>query len=201
MPAGETVNAKRAFDVVFGSAGLLVAAPVLVGASAAMRLSGDRGPFLYRASRVGEGGATFTVLKVRTMTEGATGAAITGPRDSRVTSLGRVLRRYRIDELPQLVNVVRGEMSLVGPRPEDPRFVDWSDPVHRRVFSARPGVTGLAQLEFHDEARRLTGPDIEDRYRHEILPAKLRLDVEYLDHRSILLDLRILARTIRTLLS
>jgi lipopolysaccharide/colanic/teichoic acid biosynthesis glycosyltransferase len=106
-----------------------------------------------------------------------------------------------IDELPQLFNVVRGEMSLVGPRPEDPRYVDWSDPVHRRVFTARPGITGLAQLEFHDEAHRLVGSQVEERYRREILPAKLRLDVEYLEHRSIVLDIRILARTVATVLA
>ncbi len=118
-----------------------------------------------------------------------------------MTPLGRILRRFRIDELPQLVNVLRGEMSLVGPRPEDPSLVDWSDPAHRRVFSARPGITGLAQLEFHDEADRLVGPSIEERYRTVILPAKLRLDVDYLDHRSTPLDLRILARTVRTVLA
>ena len=190
---------KRALDVVLGSLGLVAAAPILAAVMVAMRVSGDRGPFLYQAARVGERGALFQVLKVRTMTVGADGAGITGPKDPRITRLGRFLRRYRLDELPQLVNVLRGEMSLVGPRPEDPRFVDWSDPVHRRVFTAKPGITGLAQLDFHDEAERLGGPDIEDRYRREILPAKLRLDVEYLDRRSVLLDLRILARTARTL--
>jgi len=191
---------KRALDVILGSLGAVAAAPILAAVMVAMRLGGDRGPFLYRAARVGERGAVFEVLKIRTMTVGAQGAGITGPGDPRITPLGRFLRRYRLDELPQLVNVLRGEMSLVGPRPEDPRFVDWSDPVHRRVFTAKPGITGLAQLDFHDEAERLSGPDIEERYRREILPAKLRLDVQYLDRRSVLLDLRILARTARTLL-
>jgi lipopolysaccharide/colanic/teichoic acid biosynthesis glycosyltransferase len=134
------------------------------------------------------------------MAEASPGAAITGASDPRVTRLGLILRRHRIDELPQLVNVVRGEMSMVGPRPEDPRFVDWSDPVHRRVFMAKPGITGLAQLEFHDEAQLLVGPDIDALYRRDILPAKLRLDIEYLDHRSMALDLQILGRTVRTIL-
>lgn len=191
---------KRALDVVLGSLGLVASAPILAAVMVAMRLSGDTGPFLYRAARVGERGVVFSLLKIRTMTSGAHGAGITGAQDPRITPLGRFLRRYRLDELPQLVNVIRGEMSLVGPRPEDPRFVDWSDPLHRRVFTARPGITGLAQLEFHDEAVRLSGPDIEDQYRRDILPTKLRLDVEYLDRRSILLDLKILARTARTLL-
>jgi lipopolysaccharide/colanic/teichoic acid biosynthesis glycosyltransferase len=174
---------------------LAAVTPALIGVALAMRLTGDSGPFLHRATRVGEAGTTFTVLKIRTMRHGSSGTGVTLARDPRVTRLGRILRRYRIDELPQLVNVVRGEMSLVGPRPEDPRYVDWSDPLHRRVFSARPGITGLAQLEFHAEARLLVGVDAEERYRRDVLPAKLRLDAKYLDERSTLLDLRILART------
>jgi lipopolysaccharide/colanic/teichoic acid biosynthesis glycosyltransferase len=195
------VDSKRALDIVVGSLALAVATPILAGVAMAMRLSGDRGPFLYRARRVGEGASIITVLKVRTMTAGATGSNLTVSGDPRVTRLGRVLRRYRIDELPQLVNVVRGEMSMVGPRPEDPAFVDLSDPLHRRVFSARPGITGPAQLAFHDEAGSLVGPDAQRRYRTEILPAKLRLDAAYLDHRTTLVDVRILLRTLRTLIS
>lgn len=189
------MDSKRVLDVAVGTPMLVVATPVLVGVALAMRLAGDRGPFLHRATRVGEGGTPFTVLKVRTMRHGSSGTGVTLARDPRVTPLGRILRRYRIDELPQLVNVVRGDMSLVGPRPEDPRYVDWSDPLHRRVFSAKPGITGLAQLEFHDEARLLVGDDAEERYRRHVLPAKLLLDAKYLDERSTLLDLRILART------
>jgi lipopolysaccharide/colanic/teichoic acid biosynthesis glycosyltransferase len=200
MPPGANVDSKRALDIVAGSVALLIAVPILGASFLAMRLAGDRGPFLYRAARFGEGGKIITVLKIRTMAAGSSGAGITGYRDARVTPLGRVLRRYRLDELPQLVNVVRGEMSLVGPRPEDPQYVDMSDPVHRRVFMAKPGITGLAQLEYHDEARLLVGSDAEERYRRDILPAKLRLDLEYLDRRSILLDLRILVRTVRTVL-
>jgi lipopolysaccharide/colanic/teichoic acid biosynthesis glycosyltransferase len=188
---------RRAVDIVLGSVALVVAAPIMLAMALAMRLGGDGGPFLFRAVRVGEGGKTFTVLKVRTMSADAQGAGITGQGDPRVTRLGRVLRRYRLDELPQLINVLRGEMSLVGPRPEDPKFVDWSDPVHRRVFTAKPGITGLAQLEFHDEARWLVGPDIEDQYRNMVLPAKLQLDVRYLEQRSLLLDLKIMLRTAR----
>lgn len=193
------MDTKRVLDLSIGAVALVIATPVLVGVALAMRLAGDRGPFLYRAPRVGEGGKVFAILKVRTMSEGPRGSSITILRDPRVTPLGRILRRLRIDELPQLLNVVRGEMSLVGPRPEDPVFVDWSDPIHRRVFTTRPGITGLAQLQFHDEAELLTGPDPEERYRREVLPAKLKLDVEYLDRRSFLLDLRILAGTVRAI--
>ena len=190
------MDSKRAFDLVLGSLGLAVASPILAGVAVAMRLSGDRGPILHRARRIGEGGRTITVLKVRTMVVSTEGPRLTGPDDPRVTRVGRILRRYRIDELPQLINVVRGEMSLVGPRPEDPAFVDMSDSLHRRVFMARPGITGLAQLQFHDEAELLLGTDPERRYRDEILPAKLLLDAEYLDRRTTWLDLRILLRTV-----
>jgi lipopolysaccharide/colanic/teichoic acid biosynthesis glycosyltransferase len=176
----------------------VVAAPVLVLIAIFMRLSGDKGPFFYRAPRVGQG-RTFTVLKVRTTTTGSAGSKVTLANDPRVTRVGRTLRRYRLDELPQLLNVIRGEMSLVGPRPEDPAYVDMADPLHLRVFSAKPGITGLAQLAYHDEAEHLAGPDADRRYRQEILPAKLRLDAEYLDRRTTLLDLKILVRTVGTM--
>lgn len=195
------MDTKRILDITLGSFALALATPILAGAAMAMRVSGDRGPFLYRARRVGEGAHVITVLKVRTMTEGAGGSRVTIAKDPRVTPLGRILRRYKIDELPQLVNVVRGEMSLVGPRPEDPVYVDLFNPLHRRVFSARPGITGVAQLAYHDEADHLAGPDPDRRYREEVLPAKLKLDAEYLDRRTMWLDLQILLRTVRTVLS
>jgi lipopolysaccharide/colanic/teichoic acid biosynthesis glycosyltransferase len=194
------LDPKRMLDLALGSLALLLAVPILIGVAIAMRISGDRGPFLYRARRVGEGARIIVILKVRTMAVGAGGPSVTVARDPRVTRVGRLLRRYRLDELPQLVNVLRGEMSLVGPRPEDPAYVDMADPIHRRVFSAKPGLTGLAQLEYRDEATLLVGPDAERRYREVILPAKLKLDVDYLDRRSTVLDLQILARTVRALL-
>ena len=194
------VDSKRAFDLVLGSLGLAAASPILVGVVVAIKLSGDRGPILHRARRVGEGGRIITVLKIRTMVVSSDGPRLTGSDDPRVTRLGRVLRRFRLDELPQLINVVRGEMSLVGPRPEDPAFVDMIDPLHRRVFTAKPGITGLAQLQFHDEAELLKGADPERLYREEILPVKLRLDAEYLESRTTLLDLQILLRTIGAVL-
>lgn len=194
------MDSKRAFDVGFGSAALVSAGPVLAVIALAMQVTGDRGPFLYRSARVGEGGRIFTVLKVRTMRAGTAGPRLTSLDDPRVTPIGRFLRRFRLDELPQLINVVRGEMSLVGPRPEDPVFVDLRDPLHRLVFTAKPGITGLAQLHFHDEAHQLAGTDPEERYREVILPAKLRLDAVYLERRSFWLDLAILGRTIGAVL-
>jgi lipopolysaccharide/colanic/teichoic acid biosynthesis glycosyltransferase len=187
---------KRLLDVILGGLGLVAAVPVLLVIRGAMYLSGDRGPFLYRAIRVGEHGRPITVFKVRTMDPASRGTAVTVHDDPRVTPLGRLVRRTRLDELPQLWNVVRGEMSLVGPRPEDPVYVDLSLGLHRRVFTERPGITGLAQLVFHDEAALLQGPDPDRIYREEVLPAKLLLDAEYLDRRSVRLDLEILARTV-----
>jgi lipopolysaccharide/colanic/teichoic acid biosynthesis glycosyltransferase len=193
------MDSKRPFDLILGSLGLAAASPILAGVFLAIRLSGDRGPIVYRARRVGEGGRIITVLKIRTMVVNTKGPRVTGPGDPRVTPIGRILRRYRLDELPQLINVVRGEMSLVGPRPEDPAFVDTTNPLHRRVFAAKPGITGLAQLQFHDEAELLNGVDPDRHYREEILPAKLRLDAEYLDRRTTRLDLEILLRTVGTI--
>jgi len=192
--------ANRAIDLAIGSIALVAVCPLLVGIRAAMIADGDRGPFLYRARRIGEGGREISILKIRTMQTGATGSALTSKHDARVTRLGRYLRRYKIDELPQLWNVIRGEMALVGPRPEDPGFVDLDDPLHRRVFMARPGITGLAQLEYRDEAALLAGTDSELRYRETILPAKLRLDSAYLDRRSVRTDLTILGRTVISVL-
>jgi lipopolysaccharide/colanic/teichoic acid biosynthesis glycosyltransferase len=191
---------KRALDLVLGTVGLVATLPVLVVVRLLMWLRGDRGPLLFRARRVGEGGRLITVLKIRTMTPGTGGPGLTTRDDPRITPLGRALRRTHLDELPQLWNVVRGEMALVGPRPEDPAYVDFADPLHRRVFSARPGMTGLAQLAFADEADHRAGPDADREYRETILPAKLKLDSDYLARRSARLDLAILGRTVGTVL-
>ncbi len=168
--------------------------PVLLLAILLLQLE-SRGPVLYRAVRAGEGGHPFTCLKLRTMTGRLDGPAITVAADRRLGSIGRIIRRLRLDELPQLWNVVRGEMRLVGPRPEDPRFIDLTDPLHREVFTSRPGVTGLSQLVFADEATLLDAADPERQYRDSILPEKVRVDAAYLRARSGRLDLWILAQT------
>ena len=190
------MDSRRAVDLTLGPVAFVVAVPILAAAALTMRMTEDRGPFLFRSPRVGADGRVFTMLKVRTMAYDSTGPVITAAGDPRITRVGRVLRRLRIDELPQIVNVLRGEMSLVGPRPEHPTFVDLSDPVHHRVFTARPGITGPAQLQYRDEADLFTGSDAEQYYRERILPAKVRLDDEYLAHRSVWLDLRIMAETL-----
>lgn len=179
----------------------VVTLPLLAILALAVRLDSP-GPSLYPSERIGEGGRRFRCLKLRTMRWDpiGDGPAVTTRADVRLTAVGRALRRLRLDELPQLWNVARGEMRLVGPRPESPRFVDLGDPIHRQVFTARPGITGLTQLLYVDEADLLDRGDPERHYREAILPEKLRIDLAYLRHRSARLDLWILAQTPRALL-
>jgi lipopolysaccharide/colanic/teichoic acid biosynthesis glycosyltransferase len=193
--------------------GLVVVSPLLLGLAIAVRLTSP-GPALHRAMRVRPGG-TFALLKLRSMRADAatTGPGITAGGDRRVTRLGRLLRRTKLDELPQLWNVVRGDMALVGPRPEDPRYVDLGNPLHAVVFAARPGITGATALAYRDEESILaaasleiarsrgrdeaTGDDLERAYRDVVLPTKLAMDAEYLRTRSWGGDVRVLVDTVR----
>lgn len=175
----------------------IATAPVMVILAILIRLD-TPGPILYRSVRVGMDGRSFECLKLRTMRwdPHGSGSAITVAHDRRVTKAGALLRGARLDELPQLWNVVLGQMRLVGPRPEDPRFVDMRDELHREVFSAPPGVTGLTQIVFADEARLLRDRDGDDVYRSVLLPRKLMIDLAYLRARSTRLDLRIVIWTL-----
>jgi lipopolysaccharide/colanic/teichoic acid biosynthesis glycosyltransferase len=176
---------------------LAVLLPALAAAAAAVWLD-DGFPVLFRQIRIGRGGRPFEVLKFRSMYRDAPGALITASGDRRVTRSGRLLRRFKLDELPQLWNVLRGDMSLVGPRPEVPRYVDLREPVWRAVLEVRPGITDVATLLYRDEERILAGfEDAEKGYRESVLPAKLRLNLEYLRRRSAVRDLKLLALTVR----
>jgi len=186
---------RRAFDVVLAVTGLLVLAPLLVVVAVAVRL-GSRSPALFHADRVGRGGRRFRMRKFRTMSVDGGGPRITTTDDPRVTSIGRVLRATHLDEAPQLWNVLVGEMSLVGPRPEDPAFVDVDDPTWRRVLSVRPGITGPTQIRFsRNEQASLGAADPERDYRERVLPAKLRADAEYVARRTFVGDVVVLLRT------
>jgi lipopolysaccharide/colanic/teichoic acid biosynthesis glycosyltransferase len=185
---------------VLGLLGSALTAPLVAALALAVRLD-TAGPVIYSARRIGQGGDEFTCYKLRTMRPDSDAAgAITGAADGRITRIGRLLRRFHLDELPQLWNVARGEMRFVGPRPEDPRFVDMAQPLHRLVFTAKPGITGLAQLLHADEAERIAGGDPEQIYREQILPGKLEIDAAYLRHRSTSLDLWIMAQTPRAVM-
>jgi lipopolysaccharide/colanic/teichoic acid biosynthesis glycosyltransferase len=195
---------------VMASSALLVLSPVLAIIGVAVRLTSS-GPVIHRAIRVGRFGQPFELLKFRTMTLGPVGTAVTAAGDPRVTSLGRRLRRTKLDELPQLWNVARGEMAIVGPRPEDPRYVVAGESPWREVLSVPPGMTSPTALAFADEENRLTAAslvvartagrakatddDIDTAYRTAILPEKLRMDASYVRTRSARGDLRVIART------
>lgn len=190
------VAVKRALDI--GAAGLLlvVLSPPMALIAGALRLSG-RGSVIYRSLRVGRGGQLYQMLKFRTMApDRGAGPEITASGDPRVTRFGHVLRATKLDELPQLINVLKGEMSLVGPRPEVPRYVAHYTPEQRVVLSMRPGITGLSQVLFRHEERLLRRPDPERYYLDVVMPAKLAIDLEYVRHRSMRRDLWILARTL-----
>jgi lipopolysaccharide/colanic/teichoic acid biosynthesis glycosyltransferase len=189
---------RRAFDLVAAVTIGLITAPIWLLAAAAVRLV-DGDPVLHRATRVGRGGACFTLYKFRTMGSTA-GPSVTAHGDERVTRTGSLLRRTKIDELPQLWNVARGEMSLVGPRPEDPRYVEQYTQEQRRLLSVAPGLTSPATIAFQHEEAMLAGyPDPERAYLEEVLPAKLALDLAWLERRSVRADVRVLAATVRAL--
>lgn len=158
----------------------------------------DGGTVFYRATRVGKNGKPFTLVKFRTMVAEADklGSAITTWGDSRITPLGRFLRKYKLDELPQLFNVIKGEMSLVGPRPEDPRYVAFYNDEQKQILAYRPGITSPASLEYRDEASLLHGEDWQHQYLHVILPRKLAMDLNYLRRRTFSSDMKIIMHTL-----
>ena len=196
---------KRLFDVAVAAAGLLLLSPLLVGIAVWVRLDSP-GPALFRQERVGRGGRPFRIHKFRTMQasrETTNGSAITVGADPRITRAGAFLRRSKLDELPQLIDVLLGRMSLVGPRPEVPRYVaTYPAAIRAKVLSVRPGITDPASLQFRHESELLArAADPEREYREVVLPAKLRLAVEYVDRSSLAGDLRIIGATLRTLLA
>ncbi|MEO8035435.1 MAG: sugar transferase, partial [Acidobacteriota bacterium] len=166
---------KRLLDLAGSIAGLVLLAPLLALAALAVKLSSP-GPVFYRARRAGRLGVPFEQLKFRSMrVNDGNGPAVTAKGDRRVTRVGAVLRKTKIDELPQLLNVLRGEMSLVGPRPEAEKYVALYSAEQRRVLDFKPGITGAASVQFRDEEQRLTGADWETLYINEIMPEKARL--------------------------
>jgi lipopolysaccharide/colanic/teichoic acid biosynthesis glycosyltransferase len=181
-------------DVVLAAALLVVLLPFLLIAALAIVLE-SRGGVFYRCTRVGRGGVVFPMLKFRKMRVDAAGPALTARDDERLTGVGRVLARTKVDELPQLWNVLRGQMSLVGPRPEDPRFVALHRAEYDAILKVAPGITGLCQLAFAREAEILDEANPVDDYVERLLPQKARLDRLYAQERTLAMDLRILVWT------
>ena len=192
---------KRLGDLFVAGTLLVLLGPPLLALGLVLLLGQGR-PVLFRQSRIGRNGVPFDILKFRTMRSPQPGEAqvTAGDADVRITPIGAALRRRRLDELPQLWNVLRGDMSLVGPRPEVPRFVEPNDPIWQAVLSVRPGITGPDALAFRNEGEALAySTDPEAHYREVLLPAKLQIQAQYAAERSVLGDLRILFRTLGVL--
>ena len=195
-------SVKRAADLLAAGTALLVLSPVMLTIAVAVRL-GSPGPVLYRGRRVGREGHTFEMCKFRTMVQDAEsrGGPSTSDTDPRLTAVGPVLRKYKLDELPQLWNVVKGEMSFVGPRPEVPQYVSLFTHEGRKILTVRPGITDLATLWNSDEGAVLAGAsDPEEAYLELIRPTKIRLQLEYVRRQSLRVDLWIVWQTLLTIL-
>jgi lipopolysaccharide/colanic/teichoic acid biosynthesis glycosyltransferase len=195
LRANEQVS-KRLFDLLVSAVGLVVLSPLFVVLAIWIKLDSP-GPVFYRGRRVGKDGLLFDMLKFRGMVVGAheEGPGITAKGDPRITRAGRFLRQSKLDEVPQLINVLLGEMSLVGPRPEDPRYVELYTPEQRRVLGVRPGITSLASIKFRHEELLLAQGGGDDFYVQELMPRKLDIDLAYLERATFWSDLQVLWMT------
>lgn len=189
---------KRTFDLVLSFTGLLLLSPVLLLIAFLIKRDSP-GPVFFRQERIGLHGTPFRIHKFRTMTVAQPGNAmqITVGQDARITKIGAFLRHYKIDELPQLIDVLQGSMSLVGPRPEVPKYVAlYPEPTKSIVLSVRPGITDLASIEYRSESELLgKSNNPEQTYINEVMPAKLAYCVRYVQQQSLWLDIQIIART------
>ena len=196
--------AKRLFDLLASALGLLVLAPLLLIVAVAIKLD-SRGPVMFRQERVGRHGHTFRIHKFRTMTHDPRGRGplITVGGDARITRVGHLLRAAKFDELPQLIDVLAGDMSIVGPRPEVPKYVAMYPPALRdKVLSVRPGITDPVSLRFVDESALLaSAADPEREYVEVVMPQKLAAAVAYAEHATLASDLRVIGQTLRALVT
>jgi lipopolysaccharide/colanic/teichoic acid biosynthesis glycosyltransferase len=191
---------KRLFDIFASLVGLIVLSPVLIVIAVLVKTTSE-GPIFYRATRAGQYGKLFKLYKFRSMVINADklGPGVTGAADSRITPIGRLLRKTKLDELPQLINVLRGDMSIVGPRPEDPRYVAFYTEEQRKVLEVRPGITSPASVEYRDEESMLTADDWEQYYIEIVMPAKLAIDVQYAQNANLWQDVIVILGTLRAL--
>jgi lipopolysaccharide/colanic/teichoic acid biosynthesis glycosyltransferase len=189
---------KRLFDVIVSSFSLVLVSPILLLAAIAIKLD-SKGPVFFVQERIGRNFRPFRILKFRSMTDtpAAGSQQITIAGDPRVTRIGRILRRSKLDELPQLFNVLTGDMSLVGPRPEVRKYVELYRPDYEEILKYRPGITDLASIRYRDEERILAAArDPEGEYVERVLPEKIRLAKEYLNNSSVTFDIELLLRTL-----
>jgi lipopolysaccharide/colanic/teichoic acid biosynthesis glycosyltransferase len=196
QPTPYARGGKRIFDLLVSCAAICLSLPLLALSAVAIKLE-SHGPVLFRQRRVGREGKEFTILKLRTMLAGAPGGPrITAATDRRITCVGRFLRKSKLDELPQLFNVLRGDMSIVGPRPELPEYVAGYSLQQRRILAVKPGLTGPASVDFIDEEKLLAEhPQPGSFYRDVILPRKLELDLCYCQSITLMADLNLILRT------
>ena len=189
---------KRAFDFISSTIGFILISPFLLIISILIKLT-SKGPVLFKQKRVGMKGKEFNILKFRTMIVDAEkyGKQITVGEDKRITKVGGFLRKYKLDELPQLINVIKGDMSLVGPRPEVPKYVAMYNEKQRRVLDVRPGITDYASIEYRDENRILGEVENpEEYYINIIMPHKIDLNMKYIENNSVVIDISIILKTI-----
>jgi len=190
---------KRLFDIIFSLFGLIIVSPILGVIAILIKISSP-GPVFYRGTRIGRAGKPFKIFKFRTMVKNAEalGGPSTASDDPRLTKIGKFLKKYQLDELPQLINVIKGEMSLVGPRPEVKMYVDMmTDEERKTILSVRPGMTDLASLwDFHEGEILKGSSDPEKTYQEKIRPTKIKFQLDYVKNRSFLLDLKIILKTI-----
>lgn len=193
----------RFFDIIFSALGLVVLAPVFVAICLKIKL-GSKGGCFYIQERIGKDGKPFGLYKFRTMRIGADseGLLTVGEHDQRITRIGYFLRKTKMDELPQLLNVLKGEMSLVGPRPEVRKYVDLYTEQQRRVLSVRPGITDYASIEYVNENELLSqAEDPERTYIEKVMPAKIQLNMRYLEHYTVVEYFKIIFLTFKSLVS
>jgi len=193
---------KRCFDILVSFCVLTAAFPLFLLVGIAIKLDSE-GPVLFVQKRVGRHGELFRMYKLRTMVDNAAniGPNFTTKRDPRITRVGRALRKWKLDEIPQLINVLKGEMSIVGPRPDYVEYYRLYTPEQRRVFSLRPGMAGPALIAYRNEEEILAqSKNPEQDYVNHIMQEKLRLDLEYVGNQSLLYDLKILGQALRTVL-
>lgn len=200
LPSRGALIAKRLFDIVCSAVGLLVLSPVLLITALLVGLTSPGG-VLFRQERMGKDEKPFVIYKFRSMRKDNKGLKITTDQDNRITPVGKVLRKTKLDELPQLFNVLKGDMSFVGPRPEVREYTDLYNEEQRQIFLVRPGITGKASIEFRNENELLSESDDPNRtYIEEIMPRKLELDMEYIPHASVLYDIKLIFMTLITVI-
>lgn len=192
---------KRLFDIIFSLFGLIIFFPILLVLAIIIK-SGDGGPIFYRGVRVGRNGKLFKIFKFRTMVVNAEkiGGSSTADDDPRITKIGKFMRKHKLDELPQLINVLKGEMSFVGPRPQVAWAVDLYTKEEEKLLTVKPGVTDYASIKFRNEAEILKGSANPDKdYLEKIAPEKLRLGLEYVKNHSLWLDIKLIFTTFKAL--